>query len=239
MNKQRSAPPPPFPGLQKLLAFEKFLEEHPEWRDKVGPSASGGRPWPPAGWSFSAAFYGASYPADWPSQGLPRAQAAARPGSAPRPAPPHMPLAALPVHGRRILPRSRPRARLPSAPCPAPSACSAGAAGADCCALAHRRARVPTAAQVGAGEQLWTGRLALGSREAPRSRGRVLHVSSRSPCRRSPTAAACAAQAWMNPPGLPAPPRLVLPCSMVHEIVGRINGQYGTLTHVPIYHLDR
>lgn len=21
---------------QKLLAFEKFLEEHPEWRDKVG-----------------------------------------------------------------------------------------------------------------------------------------------------------------------------------------------------------
>lgn len=26
---------------------------------------------------------------------------------------------------------------------------------------------------------------------------------------------------------------------MVHEIVGRINGQYGTLTHVPIYHLDR
>lgn len=28
-------------------------------------------------------------------------------------------------------------------------------------------------------------------------------------------------------------------CSMVHEIVGRINGQYGTLTHVPIYHLDR
>lgn len=27
--------------------------------------------------------------------------------------------------------------------------------------------------------------------------------------------------------------------SMVHEIVGRINGRYGTLTHVPIYHLDR
>lgn len=27
--------------------------------------------------------------------------------------------------------------------------------------------------------------------------------------------------------------------SMVHEIVGRINGKYGTLTHVPIYHLDR
>ena len=27
--------------------------------------------------------------------------------------------------------------------------------------------------------------------------------------------------------------------SMVHEVVGRINGQYGTLTHVPIYHLDR
>jgi trehalose 6-phosphate synthase/phosphatase len=26
---------------------------------------------------------------------------------------------------------------------------------------------------------------------------------------------------------------------MVHEVVGRINGQYGTLTHVPIYHLDR
>ncbi|KAG2501762.1 hypothetical protein HYH03_000262 [Edaphochlamys debaryana] len=26
--------------------------------------------------------------------------------------------------------------------------------------------------------------------------------------------------------------------SMVHEIVGRINGQYGTLTYVPIYHLD-
>jgi trehalose 6-phosphate synthase/phosphatase len=25
---------------------------------------------------------------------------------------------------------------------------------------------------------------------------------------------------------------------MVHEIVGRINGQYGTLTYVPIYHLD-
>ncbi len=27
--------------------------------------------------------------------------------------------------------------------------------------------------------------------------------------------------------------------SIVHEIVGRINGKYGTLTHVPIYHLDR
>ena len=25
---------------------------------------------------------------------------------------------------------------------------------------------------------------------------------------------------------------------MVHEIVGRINGQFGTLTYVPIYHLD-
>jgi len=27
--------------------------------------------------------------------------------------------------------------------------------------------------------------------------------------------------------------------SIVHEIVGRINGKYGTLTHVPIHHLDR
>jgi trehalose 6-phosphate synthase/phosphatase len=27
--------------------------------------------------------------------------------------------------------------------------------------------------------------------------------------------------------------------SLVHEIVGRINGHYGTLTHVPIHHLDR
>lgn len=27
--------------------------------------------------------------------------------------------------------------------------------------------------------------------------------------------------------------------SMVHEIVGRINGQFGTLTYVPIHHLDR
>eukprot|EP00955_Chlamydomonas_euryale_P063526 358696-Chlamydomonas_euryale.AAC.6 len=26
--------------------------------------------------------------------------------------------------------------------------------------------------------------------------------------------------------------------SMVHEIVGRINGRFGTLTYVPIYHLD-
>ena len=26
--------------------------------------------------------------------------------------------------------------------------------------------------------------------------------------------------------------------SMVHEIVGRINGKFGTLTHVPIHHLD-
>lgn len=26
---------------------------------------------------------------------------------------------------------------------------------------------------------------------------------------------------------------------MVHEVVGRINGHYGTLTHVPIHHLDR
>ncbi len=26
--------------------------------------------------------------------------------------------------------------------------------------------------------------------------------------------------------------------SMVHEIVGRINGTFGTLTYVPIYHLD-
>lgn len=25
----------------------------------------------------------------------------------------------------------------------------------------------------------------------------------------------------------------------VHEVVGRINGHYGTLTHVPIHHLDR
>ena len=27
--------------------------------------------------------------------------------------------------------------------------------------------------------------------------------------------------------------------STVHEIVGRINGRFGTLTHVPIHHLDR
>jgi trehalose-6-phosphate synthase len=27
--------------------------------------------------------------------------------------------------------------------------------------------------------------------------------------------------------------------SMVHEIVGRINGAFGTLTYVPIHHLDR
>jgi len=26
---------------------------------------------------------------------------------------------------------------------------------------------------------------------------------------------------------------------MVHEIVGRINGAFGTLTYVPIHHLDR
>ena len=26
---------------------------------------------------------------------------------------------------------------------------------------------------------------------------------------------------------------------MVHEIVGRINGRYGTLTENPIHHLDR
>ena len=25
----------------------------------------------------------------------------------------------------------------------------------------------------------------------------------------------------------------------MHEVVGRINGHYGTLTHVPIHHLDR
>ena len=25
----------------------------------------------------------------------------------------------------------------------------------------------------------------------------------------------------------------------VHEVVGRINGHYGSLTHVPIHHLDR
>ncbi len=30
-----------------------------------------------------------------------------------------------------------------------------------------------------------------------------------------------------------------LPAPQVHEIVGRINGQYGTLTYVPIHHLDR
>ena len=27
--------------------------------------------------------------------------------------------------------------------------------------------------------------------------------------------------------------------SMVHEVVGRINGAFGTLTYVPIHHLDR
>jgi trehalose 6-phosphate synthase/phosphatase len=27
--------------------------------------------------------------------------------------------------------------------------------------------------------------------------------------------------------------------SMVHEIVGRINGKHGSLTHVPIHHLDK
>lgn len=27
--------------------------------------------------------------------------------------------------------------------------------------------------------------------------------------------------------------------SLVHEIVGRINGRFGTLTTVPIHHLDR
>lgn len=38
---------------------------------------------------------------------------------------------------------------------------------------------------------------------------------------------------------LPVPALSNLVRSMVHEVVGRINGQYGTLTHVPIYHLDR
>ena len=27
--------------------------------------------------------------------------------------------------------------------------------------------------------------------------------------------------------------------SMVHQVVGRINGAYGTLTHLPIHHLDK
>ena len=54
-------PPPPPPPLhhqimlgvdrldmvkgipQKLLAYEKFLEEHPEWRDKVGSRGGRGR----------------------------------------------------------------------------------------------------------------------------------------------------------------------------------------------------
>ena len=26
---------------------------------------------------------------------------------------------------------------------------------------------------------------------------------------------------------------------MVHQVVGRINGAYGTLTHLPIHHLDK
>ncbi len=34
-----SFPHAPLPLPQKLLAFEKFLEEHPEWRDKVGYTA--------------------------------------------------------------------------------------------------------------------------------------------------------------------------------------------------------
>ena len=46
------------------------------------------------------------------------------------------------------------------------------------------------------------------------------------------------------PPQIAVPSRTVVPeyqrlRSMVHEIVGRINGAFGTLTYVPIHHLDR
>ena len=48
----------------------------------------------------------------------------------------------------------------------------------------------------------------------------------------------------MQPPSAAQSAQVLSPAlqrlrSMVHEIVGRINGHYGTLTHVPIHHLDR
>jgi len=45
---------------QKLLAFEKFLEEHPEWRDKVLGATHGClQPYPAAqpGLRFQTEFY--------------------------------------------------------------------------------------------------------------------------------------------------------------------------------------
>ncbi len=130
---------------QKLLAFEKFLEEHPEWRDKVllvqiaVPSRT------------DVPEYQARPPARPPRAGL------GAPGRAAcRAACLHLRPAASPRHP------SRTRAR------------------------AARAMRVSSA-----------GREARGARRAQRLR------------------------------------------SMVHEIVGRINGHYGTLTHVPIHHLDR
>ena len=44
------------------------------------------------------------------------------------------------------------------------------------------------------------------------------------------------AESKPSPPSLPFLQRLR---SMVHEIVGRINGRFGTLTQNPIHHLDR
>ena len=86
----------------------------------------------------------------------------------------------------------------------------------------------------------------------------LYHAPSRPPTH-PPTGAHPPIHPWVHPPiyptRLPAcPPRPPRPAdmtasrtdvpeyqklrSMVHEIVGRINGQFGTLTYVPIYHLD-
>ena len=140
---------------QKLLAFEKFLEEHPQWRDKA--SARSGRAGPgPGRDGGQEAVVGVG--GEWVVRGLCAGAHMKRGG---QPASGYAVLSASAQQQGRLLgacgwaacaaARLRcagSRLLLPVAPAPARPL--AGAAGPDSRALAHRRARVPTPAEHGA-----------------------------------------------------------------------------------------
>jgi hypothetical protein len=148
---------------QKLLAFEKFLYEHPEWRDKVllvqvRGSHAGGREVP-----ARAADCGRDQ-----GLALPVASGAALHCRQPT--------------GGAACVGGQPQARL------RPALCRGSRVNSHYCPLSH----------------------------APGAPPSKIAVPSRT--------------------DVPEYQRLR---SIVHEIVGRINGAFGTLTYVPIHHLDR
>ena len=197
------------PALQKLLAFEKFLEEHPEWRDKVGGLVSAGFP--------CLAALNACLEALVPGR--------ARSAAARAPATLHFPR----LNGTAAPGPPARRCCLCRLRCPAGQTCpsTSGCAGAGWPGGLAMHASHARSLRVGA----W---LALPPPQAAGTVGR---------CCRAPAVfrlGLCWPHCCVAPPSASTHrPRSLLCRSMVHEVVGRINGQYGTLTHVPIYHLDR